>query len=459
MQKRNKIAEKTVGADASVCPNSKGITLIALIITIIVMIILVGVTVNVALNGGLFNTTEQATKETQIEADREILQVGLAGAMVGDTGITKESLQKNLPEGWNVEGAGPFTVTSPNGNEFTVNADGTIKEPIELPEGWNQEAISEVIVETIDGEEYKVPIPKGYVASKATGENTVAQGLVIYEGTEEVNDSNIETARTTRNQFVWIPVTEDFTETYSSEGNYSEPREITSLNYPAGGVPYDSQGSLDYFYGEGYFDYPETEEEKENVENDFAYVAHYKEIVNSINKYKGFYIGRYETTIDENNEVGSKYDATVLTSDKTIEQTNNKICRWYGLYYTQRNSNVHGNNDYIQTNMICGQEWDAMINYFDSRSIDYSEWGESTQGKVVNSGQSTNESTSKDEIYNIFDLRTNAREWTAEARLNNNRSCNGGYYGYNYSASNRGTYYSPSSSYNGTSSRLILYIK
>ena len=118
--------------------NSNGITLIALIITIIIMIILVGVTVNVALNGGLFETTEKAAKGTQIEADREILQVGVAGALVSEEGITKESLQNNLPEGWNVEGEGPFTVISPNGNKFTVNLDGTIEtnneEDTEIPE-------------------------------------------------------------------------------------------------------------------------------------------------------------------------------------------------------------------------------------------------------------------------------------------------------------------------------------
>ena len=59
----------------------RGITLIALIITIIVMIILVGVTVNIALNGGLFETTKEATKATELEADREILQAGIIPAL------------------------------------------------------------------------------------------------------------------------------------------------------------------------------------------------------------------------------------------------------------------------------------------------------------------------------------------------------------------------------------------
>ena len=51
-----------------------------------------------------------------------------------------------------------------------------------------------------------VPVPKGFVASKATGENTVKDGFVIYQGTEDVTDINKDTAMTTRNQFVWVPV-------------------------------------------------------------------------------------------------------------------------------------------------------------------------------------------------------------------------------------------------------------
>ena len=86
---KNKIIANHVGADASgymrqnnkckiigancVRQNSRGITLIALIITIIVMIILVGVTVNVALNGGLFRSAEKAAYQTDVSVIKEAL--------------------------------------------------------------------------------------------------------------------------------------------------------------------------------------------------------------------------------------------------------------------------------------------------------------------------------------------------------------------------------------------------
>ena len=62
--------------------------------------------------------------------------------------------------------------------------------------------VGESVADMISG----VPIPKGFVASQVTGENVKSNGFVIYEGTEPVNDSNVQVARTTRNQFVWVPV-------------------------------------------------------------------------------------------------------------------------------------------------------------------------------------------------------------------------------------------------------------
>ena len=93
------------------------------------MLILVGVTINVALNGGLFNTAQSAATNTIIEAEREQLLSAVATAYDTETGtINKNKLETNLGTGWNVVGneGGPYTVTSPKGNKYTVNANGAI---------------------------------------------------------------------------------------------------------------------------------------------------------------------------------------------------------------------------------------------------------------------------------------------------------------------------------------------
>ena len=428
-----------------------GITLIALVITIIVMLILVGVTINIAIQGGLFGIGRGAAKDTQIEGDKETLQGAVVAAYNVETGEIEsaqkilDNLPKDLPEEWKVDGTGPYTCTSPNENVFIVDIKGNVKIAIEVPEGWNQGAIEDIVTETIEGKEYKVPIPVGYVASKATGENTVAGGLVIYEGTEEVNDSNVEEARTTRNQFVWIPVTGDFVNAYNSE-----PKELTS-NDSSSGKPYDSQDTLNYYYGtkedgsSPFYDYA----------TDFAYSTHYAEMVESVNKYDGYYIGRYETTIDENNQIGSKGDTTVLTASKNIPQTNNKPCRWWGLYNVQRNSKVIGNSDYLQTNMIWGQQWDAMLKFLGDEQANSTIEG--SQSKVLKSGEATYDNGLKDEMNNIYDLRKNGWDWTAEGNGTYYRVLRGGVYYSSDSASYKIS--STPDSRGSNCARLTLYIR
>ena len=93
------------------------------------MLILVGVTINVALHGGLFTTTEEAASNTQMEAEREQLLSSVVAAYETETGtISKSKLEADLGTDWIVDGeeGGPYTVTSPKGNKFTVAENGKI---------------------------------------------------------------------------------------------------------------------------------------------------------------------------------------------------------------------------------------------------------------------------------------------------------------------------------------------
>ena len=397
-----------------------GITLVALIITIIVMLILVGVTVTVALNGGLFTTAKEAAKGTETERNKEI---ALSGEEVEIDGIVYASMEDylnnnpKLPDDWTV----------------ATDEERIAAWPTETVKNENVTAIKEQTTNKI------IPLPKGFQVSLVEGENTIEKGVVI-------KDSK-------GNEFVWIPVSQDLVNPYDD----SEPKELTSTWSSSTLDPkpkYDSQEILTELYG-----MKDESTPFYNYTTDFAYSTHYEEMVASVNKYDGFYIGRYETTIDKNNEIGTKADTTVLTADKSIPQTNDKETRWYGLYNIQRNSNVIGNNDYIQTNMIWGQQWYKMIKYFDSRKINYSAWGKSTQGAVVKSAESTNASGKKDEIYNIYDLRTNGSDWTAESRSPNNRTVRGTSHSNSGPASFRLDNCTPTDASCYCCSRFTLYIK
>ena len=91
------------------------------------MLILVGVTINFALNGGIINKAKTASLKMQQAADREELQMAIVASTDYITGeVVRQDLVSALSSGWNVSGEAPYTCISPNGNSFTVAADGTI---------------------------------------------------------------------------------------------------------------------------------------------------------------------------------------------------------------------------------------------------------------------------------------------------------------------------------------------
>ena len=80
---------------------NKGITLIALIITIIVLLILAGITIGMLTNNnGVLNQANSARTETSIGKEKELLQIGIYGAMTNhkENIVTEENLREEMKE-------------------------------------------------------------------------------------------------------------------------------------------------------------------------------------------------------------------------------------------------------------------------------------------------------------------------------------------------------------------------
>ena len=389
---------------------NNGITLIALIITIIIMLILVGVTITVAVNGGLFEHAGQAVGDTQnaVNAEQQ-----LASGRVEIGGKVYESIDDYLAEKTTLL---PYDETTKENGFLTANA-------------------------TYASDGYTAVIPKGFKISDVTEEQAIGTGLVI----KDVNN----------NEFVWIPVTSDLESSYSYSSGYSEPTKLGD-NYSGSSPAYDSQATLDSLYGENNYVYT----------RDFKYADEYEEMVEQVNKYNGFYIGRYETTIDDNGSIGSKYNTTVLTAGTTYTRNSTTYYyRWYGLYYAQKNANVTGNGTDVQTAMIYGVLWDKAMDFIRTqKAAGKTEYnvGSSTSfwhsgSGVVNSGQA-NPGATGDVALNIWDLESNAWEWTQEANSSGHRVLRGGDCHNSHSASDR-INGNPTHDNTNYSSRVALYIK
>ncbi len=168
------------------------------------------------------------------------------------------------------------------------------------------------------------------------------------------------------------------------------------------------------------------------------FVDEYKAMIESVSKYGGFYIGRYELS-----EAGVQKDKATLTS------TN-----WYNLYKKCTELKA---SDKVKTQMIWGCQWDVTMNWLissgaktsnevnkDSRSWgNYSDSKENAKVTVTEEdGTTTNkygrkQNTGYSEYWkanNIYDLAGNCSEWTQEASYTSSRANRGGGYGGNGSS-------------------------
>ena len=319
----------------------------------------------------------------------------------------------------------------------------------------------------------KAPIPVGYVTSQVTGETGIDTGLVIYEGTVPVTGTQVgvpgtETwdASCNRNQWVWVPVP-DVSRIYDTNTRKSKLYTITSTgrstynnsNYEPGvliGNVYDSER---YF---SQYNMPGMTKKKLLYELE----TELDETIKSIEKYGGFYIGRYE-----NGE-------TKTVKPVVKRMSSNPYASWYDTYVNLRTLVP---NENLKANIIYGCLWDETLQWFresgaktDEDIYNSASWGNhkdsenftyytnvagSTGSKTQNSGKSIpTGSTERNKANNIYDMAGNQWEWTLEGYGNGNRSQRGGMYNSNASNCSVG-HRVVSFPYTTYASRAYFYIK
>ena len=311
----------------------------------------------------------------------------------------------------------------------------------------------------------KVPVPNGYVGSSVAGENEIDTGYVIYEGEEAVTDSNVADAQKNRNQYVWVPVP-DISKFYGTDANGKKWGKIytfsssTSSGYDeiTGTQPYnwsESNGVMTISSKTNYRE-PDVVAKYSSTGYDMdsrlktlgigAKTTHeflnqlekeFNNMIVSVEKYGGFYIGRYETgNINQETPVVQKGNTNISS------QT------WYNMY--KRCKNIKGDNTNVETGMIWGNQWDRTLMWLietgsktkEQIADDSTSWGNYNNAtfEYVNSSGSTvtkNENsgtkiptgnTEYTKANNIYDLAGNVYDWTMEANSTNGRVYRGGYY-------------------------------
>ena len=379
----------------------KGITLIALVVTIVVLLILAGVSISLVLNNNGVISKAKDAKNQYAEAQ------------------TNDEKQLNEVSDWIDTKVGDTT-----GGGSVAKIDG-------------------------------VPIPEGYYYVGGTK----AKGLVISDNVADKElDKGKENVRRdlAGNQWVWVPVetpsslytTVDAGVALSGSTGVKTTKYTNSaiISGQTRGLP----GSTDYrepdiLTDTGYDDsnyakagFSSFANMAENMKND------YEEMIASLEKYKGFYIGRYELTAN-----GEKTGAT---------QTG---ITWYE-YYKNCTTLVVGSK--VKARMIWGLQWDATCNWLDSSGFsitDSSTWGNYKNNDATGHGSLQNTGFSESwKANNIYDFAGNCWEFTQEAVSTYSRAGRGGicsYGGSSIPASSRnGTY--PTYTNSSYGSRPTLYL-
>ena len=378
---------------------NKGITLIALIITIIILLILVGVSINLAIKGDLFGSAEKAVSGTNDKTAQEQTRVD---ELMGELGrVEEQQRQDNLP-----------------GTRVTENT----KYVSNGKTAW---------------------IPKGFTVSGIKSEQSIDNGLVIYDIPEGTTPdwSNPDSVKTKYNQFVWIPVEVKSTDTENSIASFY--RSEWTANASTGGERTTGL-STDY-----------TEPDSTNDTTDkTGIVDQITELTKSIYKHGGFYIGRYEagsktprTSSSGVTEIGIKQDMYPYIYVKWGDSMSS-IGTTGAVYLS---NSLYNTNEYGATSMLCtGACWDSMLDFIkDSKHsvTDSTKWGnysnsetfEITRGSYAvydtsnytlgsfnNVGSKyskmkdtsillTTGATERNCSKNIYDVAGNCWEWTTES--------------------------------------------
>ena len=408
-------------------------------------------------DNGIITQTLNAKKLTEDAKIDESLQLSVADALVQGVGILKDN---NLKEALNSYiGSGKYKIRGDANKgwkitigekKFKIDGDGNISkdtdEVVELPE-------------TAEGQPADTPIknPAGY------GENAQAtadgdgkyfakpDGATYLEGTVDTG----VVVSINESEFVWVPVDEVVLDTDDTDRMKWLPKSEDSTTLllndcytpMAVKVGSDYKGILYEFTtadaGGGYLKYADnenylgsssdcrepaivSEHDEQLLIDEVTLQEEYNSMIESVKKYKGFYVARYEAGLDADNNIVFK-DASEDTSVTTANLSNSETEAWYGLYEKIKTFTTSSEN--LVSSMIWGSQYDAMLNWISKNTDGPTLNIDGSDGRESN-GEYVTGANVKDVINNIYDLYGCYGEWTLEASSNSEcrtyRGRNGG---------------------------------
>ena len=497
--------------------NKKGITLIALVVTVVVLIILAGVSINAVIgDDGIIKKAQNSanlTKEAEVKEsiNRTILEFYLTD----DYETLEDFLNAKVSEGKidsvtkNADGTltvkkGEYSVTVENktnssGGSSSGGSTGGETQTPEITIGEakivaNSDGTGSAITDAASvylGNTLYITFSHSITGGTTTVDKTIpyavtANGTYTFKVTGTVNGkSYTKNVSVTVNQFktakdyvaanvevtypdgkVWIPegfrISTDSASTVQG-GVVIEDKDLNQFVWVPVAALADYKRT--WYTGEDQFsdsDYSEALPEDEKT---------------SVEKYKGFYIGRYEAGDKENTEaktLRSSNDVTKTVTIKAGQVPYNYVTRTQAVSLAEGFATKQGYK--AKTKLVSSYAWDTTIAFLQKVNSDYGNSSEegnykdttfpytditgASQTKASNSqvlvptGQTT-------PVCNIYDMGGNVLEWTTESCSSTKYpyALRGGHCASGFANSPAGLRYaSPDAAYNGLGFRPTLFM-
>ena len=403
-QEKSKIENLNKKKTTIMLRNTKGITLIALVITIIVLIILAGISINLILGeNGIITKAKQNEEIGLNETAKYLEEMGTSGGTVNPP-AEKSEIEKSRDAGTYM--TAPTTLKDSNGN--------------------------------------LIKVPEGFKIAQDSGIN-VTEGIVI-----EDNDIIEGIGNNRGNQYVWVPV-----------GTGIKKADGTTVDITLGRYTFadgtNDKGTDGTVLAKGT---PILKQNAENYTQEVVIDSYFKELtvsrtgiasygtdglnttalnlkgfIDSVKANGGYYIARYEASYGTDGKANSKVSiGTPATSDST---TKTEGMLWNHMTQIDSATASRGLYTTATTDLVNSYAWDTAIVYIQNFSgdVDYS-YQEVTgiNSSLANTG------VNGDEVCKINDMASNTYEWTTEYSTGTSGSAA-------YPCTFRGGYWDPSSNY------------
>ncbi len=378
--------------------HKRGISLIVLIVTIIVIIILAAAVILTITKNNPVSSAKEATFKEDVTAIQDELSMYLSKKYTDNpTSFDKSSV--NL--------SGDSMVTELPSTKKYKDKVSVIKGKLVWAGETENNTEYKWFSEVTDGatkksEEWKdtiaeirngVPIPKGFTYKEGTKDT----GLVIQDEKG--------------NEFVWVPAAES---TYAKDTSFPGAKPTGDDTLPNG------------------------------ITDETADVV----------KYGGFYIGRYEAGVPENQ---TTIDGTTSSTSnvKGMPVSKKGAIVWTNIDYTNAKASAESmiSNEYVQTGLLTGTAWDTTCHWIKdslssinksaslTNSSYYGNYKDSLAPANENSGTKRAAGFSENwKTKNIYDLAGNVWELTSEKANSSDFIYRGGSYGGGNPVSHRSSY-------------------